>query len=84
MSPQLDPTEQILESLHEALKAEFTAIHQYLLHVKVCQNRGTCALRNTTKESIEELAHAEALMERILALDGTPNMTDVSAIKALQ
>jgi bacterioferritin len=82
MSPQLDPTEQILESLNEALKAELTAIHQYLLHAKVCQNWGYLRLAEyNRKESIEELAHAEALMERILALNATPNMTDLSTIK---
>ena len=82
MSPELDPTEQVLESLNEALKAELTAIHQYLLHAKVCQNWGYSRLAEyNRKESIEELAHAEALMDRILALGSTPNMTDLSAIE---
>jgi len=82
MSPQIDNTEQVLESLNEALKAELTAIHQYLLHAKVCQNWGYLRLAEyNRKESIEELAHAEALMERILFLRATPNMTDLSPIK---
>jgi bacterioferritin len=82
MSPQIDHTEQVLESLNEALKAELTAIHQYLLHAKVCQNWGYLRLAEyNRKESIEELAHAEALMERILALRANPNMTDLSPIK---
>jgi len=82
MSPQIDHTEQVLESLNEALKAELTAIHQYLLHAKVCQNWGYLRLAEyNRKESIEELAHAEALMERILFLRVTPNMTDLSPIK---
>jgi bacterioferritin len=82
MSPQIDHTEQVLESLNEALKAELTAIHQYLLHAKVCQNWGYQRLAEyNRKESIEELAHAEALMERILFLRATPNMTDLSPIK---
>jgi bacterioferritin len=82
MSPRIDPTEQVLESLHEALKAELTAIHQYLLHAKVCQNWGYSRLAEyNRKESIEELAHAEALMDRILFLKGTPNMTDLFPIK---
>ena len=82
MSPQLDSTEQVLKSLQEALKAELTAIHQYLLHAKVCQNWGYLRLAEyNRKESIEELAHAEALMERILFLRATPNMTDLSPIK---
>jgi bacterioferritin len=82
MSPQLDPVEQVLESLNETLKAELTAIHQYLLHAKVCETWGYTRLAEyNRKESMEELAHAEALMERILALDAKPNMTDLSAIK---
>ena len=82
MSPQIDHTEQVLESLNETLKAELTAIHQYLLHAKVCQNWGYSRLAEyNRKESIEELAHAEALMERILFLRATPNMTDLSPIK---
>jgi len=82
MSPQIDPTEQVLESLHEALKAELTAIHQYLLHAKVCQNWGYSRLAEyNRKESLEELAHAEALMDRILFLKGTPNVNDLFPIK---
>jgi len=82
MSPQIDLAEQVLESLNETLKAELTAIHQYLLHAKVCQNWGYSRLAEyNRKESLEELGHAEALMERILFLRATPNMTDLSPIK---
>jgi bacterioferritin len=82
MSPQLDPTEQVLESLHETLKAELTAVHQYLLHAKVCENWGYPRLAEYNhKESLEELAHAEALMGRILFLKDTPDMTSLSAVK---
>jgi bacterioferritin len=82
MSPQLDPTEQVLESLHESLKAELTAVHQYLLHAKVCGNWGYSRLAEYYhKESLEELAHAEALMERILFLKDTPDMTSLSPVK---
>jgi bacterioferritin len=82
MSPQIDLAEQVLESLNETLKAELTAIHQYLLHAKVCQNWGYLRLAEyNRKESLEELGHAEALMERILFLRATPNMTDLSPIK---
>jgi|SRR5262249_34900933 len=82
MSPQLDPTERVLEALQEALKAELTAIHQYLLHAKVCQNWGYQRLaEHNRQESIEELAHAEALIDRMLFLKGTPDMTDLFPIK---
>ena len=82
MSPKLDPTEQVLESLQEALKAELTAVNQYLQHSKVCQNWGYSRLaQHNREESLEEYAHAEALIERILFLKATPNMTDLFEIK---
>jgi bacterioferritin len=82
MSPQIDATEQVLESLQEALKAELTAVHQYLLHAKVCQNWGYQRLAEKNRqESLEEWKHAESLIERILFLKGTPNMTDLFEIK---
>jgi bacterioferritin len=82
MTPQIDPSEQVLESLQEALKAELTAIHQYLLHSKVCQNWGYRQLAESNrKECLEELAHAEALIDRILFLNATPNMTELSPIR---
>jgi bacterioferritin len=82
MSPQLDPTEQVLESLQEALKAELTAVQQYLLHSKICKNWGYDRLAESNrKESLDELAHAEALMERILFLKGMPRMSEVSDIR---
>jgi bacterioferritin len=83
MTPQIDPNEQVLESLHEALKAELTAIHQYLLHAKVCQNWGYLRLAQyNRKECLEELEHSEALIDRILFLRATPNMTELFPIKA--
>lgn len=82
MSPQVDLTEQVIEALHEALKAELTAVNQYLLHAKICQSWGYSKLAESNrKESTEELGHAEALMERILALKAVPNMSDVAQIK---
>jgi bacterioferritin len=82
MSPKIDSTIQVLESLSEALKAELTAVYQYLLHAKVCQNWGYLRLAEfNRKESGEELVHAETLIDRILFLGGTPNMTDLSAIR---
>ena len=59
------------------LKAELTAINQYFLHAEMCENWGYEKMaKHTRKESIEEMQHAEILMERILYLDGTPNMSD--------
>ncbi len=68
---------KVLKVLNEVLKAELTAINQYFLHAEMCENWGYMKLaKNTRKESIEEMQHAEKLMERILLLDGAPNMTD--------
>jgi bacterioferritin len=68
---------KVIAILNEVLKAELTAINQYFLHAEMCENWGYEKLAtHTRKESIEEMQHAEKLMERILYLDGTPNMSD--------
>jgi bacterioferritin len=68
---------KILEVLQEALKAELTAINQYFVHAEMCENWGYKRLAALIKkESIDEMKHAEKLIERILFLDGTPNMSD--------
>src|ERR1700744_1754709 len=68
---------KIIAILNEVLKAELTAINQYFLHAEMCENWGYQRMaKHTRKESIEEMQHAEILMERILYLDGTPNMSD--------
>ncbi len=72
---------KILTMLNEALKAELTAINQYFLHAEMCENWGYSKLAGLIrKESIEEMGHAEKLIERILYLDGAPNMTELSKI----
>ena len=69
---------KVLKHLSEALKAELTAINQYFLHSMMCKGWGYSRLAAYyRKESIEEMVHAEKLMDRILFLEGTPNMTDV-------
>src|SRR3954454_10778842 len=68
---------RIIQMLNEVLKAELTAINQYFLHAEMCENWSYERLAKKIRvESIEEMRHAEKLMERILYLDGTPNMTD--------
>ena len=68
---------KVIAVLSEVLKAELTAINQYFLHAEMCENWGYEKMaKHTRKESIEEMTHAEILMERILLLDGTPNMSD--------
>jgi bacterioferritin len=68
---------KIIAVLSEVLKAELTAINQYFLHAEMCENWGYEKMAaHTRAESIEEMTHAEKLIERILYLDGTPNMSD--------
>ncbi len=73
---------KIIAALNEGLKAELTAINQYFLHAEMCHNWGYERLYGLTKkEAIDEMKHAEDLIERILFLDGTPNMSDLFPIK---
>jgi bacterioferritin len=67
---------KVIAALNEALREELMAINQYFLHAEMCENWQYIKLANhIKKESIDEMKHAEALIERILFLDGTPNLT---------
>lgn len=66
---------KVIEHLNRALREELTAINQYFVHAEMCENWGYDRLASyIKKQSIGEMKHAEALMERILFLDGTPSM----------
>ena len=66
---------QILEALNEILTAELTAINQYFIHAKMCANWGFDRLaKKKREESIDEMKDADHVIERILFLDGVPNM----------
>ncbi|MGD0955675.1 MAG: bacterioferritin [Candidatus Acidiferrales bacterium] len=66
---------KVLEELNKALREELTAINQYFVHAEMCENWGYHRLSEfIKKQSIGEMKHAESLIERILFLDGTPNM----------
>jgi bacterioferritin len=66
---------KVIDLLNEILTGELTAINQYFLHAKMCANWGYERLHeHIRKESIDEMKHAEMLTERILFLEGLPNL----------
>ena len=72
---------KIIEHLNTCLKRELTAINQYFLHSKMCENWGYNKLAAyMKKESIEEMVHADKLIQRILYLEGVPNVVDMFPI----
>ena len=74
--------EQVIEALNEVLTSELTAINQYFIHHKMCENWGYKKLSEKKREeSIEEMKHADAVIERILFLDGVPNMQRLSPVR---
>jgi bacterioferritin len=70
-------SKKVIAALNQALTEELTAISQYFLHAEMCENWHYDRLGDyIKKQSIDEMKHAEVLIERILFLDGTPNMTE--------
>lgn len=73
---------QILEALNHILTSELTAINQYFVHAKMCENWGYVRLKaKKREESLDEMKHADALIERILFLEGVPNMQRLAPVK---
>jgi bacterioferritin len=67
---------EIVKVLNEVLRKELTGINQYFIHSKMCKNWGYQVLAAAAwNESIEEMKHADKIIERILFLEGTPNMS---------
>lgn len=71
----------IISILNELLSDELTAINQYIVHSEMCANWGYSKLHDLIeKRAIEEMKHAEKLIERILFLDGSPTVSKLNKI----
>ena len=74
--------EQVVELLNQVLTAELTAINQYFVHARMCENWGYERLwKKIREESIGEMRHADRLIERILYLEGVPNVQRLGKVR---
>ena len=72
---------KVIDYLNKALRHELTAVNQYWLHYRLLDNWGYKTLaKQWRKESIEEMQHADKLIERIIFLDGFPNMQTLESL----
>ena len=73
---------EIIALLNDILTSELTAINQYWLHARLCENWGYERLwHKIRKESLDEMKHADSLVERILYLDGHPNLQKLDKLR---
>ena len=73
---------QVIEALNDVLTTELTAINQYFIHHKMCANWGYARLsKKKREESANEMKDADAVIERILYLEGVPNMQRLNPIR---
>ena len=72
---------KVIDALNDVLTAELTAVNQYFVHYRMQQNWGYERLAaHSRKESIDEMKHADDLIERILYLDGVPNVQRLNKV----
>jgi len=79
----MKPTDpRVIELFNEVLTAELTAINQYFVHAEMCDNWGYARLHDAIrKHSIGEMRHAEAVIERVLFLEGIPNVQRLGKVR---
>ena len=78
-------TADVLDRLNELLTHELTSINQYWMHARICENWGYERLwKKLREESLGEMKHADSLVERILFLDGLPNLQRLSKVNVGQ
>jgi bacterioferritin len=74
--------EQILESLNQLLTLELTGVNQFFLHARMCRNWGYERLADAIRQrSIDEMKHAEKIIDRVLYLEGVPNLQRLDKIR---
>lgn len=73
---------EVIQALNEILTGELTAINQYFLHAKMLRHRGLHRLaKKIREESLDEMKHADELIERILYLEGVPNVQKLGRVR---
>jgi bacterioferritin len=73
---------EIIDALNELLTSELTAINQYFIHYRMCENwRYMRLAKKKREESIEEMKHADRVIERILYLGGIPNLQRLAPVR---
>jgi bacterioferritin len=76
---------KVVDVLNDVLAAELVGINQYFLHSKMCKNWGFHRIAEVDyRESIDEMKHANALVERILFLEGLPNLQKLGRVRVGQ
>lgn len=77
--------DQVIQVLNDVLTAELTAINQYWIHARMCENWGYERLwKKVREESLGEMKHADRLVERILYLEGVPNLQKLGKVNVGQ